>query len=201
MKVTKNLPIELERLLIKLEEEDGGIVVSSLEYIDSDLEIYFTVSFPDSEIPHQNWRIRAINIKKERFERSWETNLQLFANHPLLLEFNDDHSELYYTGRTLHPEKLIVDLFRMFSDNAWKDLKFGWGINAPDGFLKLCNEETGLFARGPKSILEKYASVLHENGIRISMLDDMEKNRQELMLLMLGRNYFIAEEFTFDLIN
>lgn len=201
MKTVKDLPIELETLLIKLEEEDGGIIVSSLEYIDSDLEIYFTVSFPYSEIPHHNWRIRAINIKKERFERSWETNLRLFTNHPLLLKFNDDHSELYYHGKALHPEKLLFDVFRMFSENEWKDLEFGLGINTPDGFLKLCNGETGLFARGPKSMLEKYASVLHENGIRTSMLDNMEEDRQELMLLMLGESHFIAEEFIFDLLN
>lgn len=62
----------------------------------------------------------------------------------------------------------------------------------------LFGNETGLFARGPKSMLEKYASVLHKNGIRTSMLDDMEKDRQEVMLLMLGRNYFIAKDFIFD---
>ncbi len=201
MKVAENLPIELETLLIKLEEEDGGIIVSSLEYVDSDLEIYFTASFPDSEILHQNWRIRAINIKKERFERNWESNLQLFTTHPLLLECNDDHSELYYTGKALHPEKLLFDLFRMFSENAWEDLEFGMGINAPDGFLKLCNKEAGLFARGPKSMLEKYASVLQENGIQTNLLDQMEKDRLELVLLMLGRSYFIAEDFIFDFLN
>ncbi|MNJ84667.1 hypothetical protein D3C87_21250 [compost metagenome] len=198
MKVSTNLPIGLENLLIKLEEEDGGIVISSLEYKDSDLEIHFKASFPNSEIPEQIWKIQAINIEKERFVRDWSVNIQLFVNHQLLLEFNENHSELYYRGKVTAPEKLAFDLFQVFTENEWKDLQLGLGINAPEGFLKLCNREAGLFARGPRSLLDRYFSLLHENGVHTRMLDNMEKNRQELVLLLFGQSYFVAEEFVFD---
>lgn len=201
MKTAENFPSELESLLIKLEEEDGGMVVSSLEYKDRDLEIYIKVSFPDFEIPYQNWRIRAINIEKERFVRTWETNLQLFEEHPLLLEFHDDPSELYYKGKALNPEKLVFDLFQMFTEKEWKDLKFCLGINTPEGFSQICNQEAGLFARGPKSILNKYADLLHESGIQTNMLDHVRRNQKKLMLLILGESYFIAEEFIFESLN
>lgn len=198
MQIQAKLPDDLDELLTRVEIDAGGLIVSSLVYEENNLEILIKVVFSQSEEPELVWKISALNVEKEFFVRNWTERMELFTSHPLLNDFQEDYAELYYRGKTENSEKLFIDLFRLFSEGNWKDIKFGEGINAPDGFLNLCNQETGLFARGSQSRLHAYASILQDNHIETNILTCKTNEEKHPKLLTLGDSYFIAQDFIFQ---
>lgn len=65
--------------------------------------------------------------------------------------------------------------------------------------LKLCTNDNGLFARGPKRILNKYEECLNANGIKTNFINEIESEKKDLKLLIFGDSYFIAKDFKFSL--
>lgn len=92
-------------------EENGGLVISALNYLNDDLKVLFTLSYGDNEIPEQLWQLDIINIEKERFVRNWTTFPEIYSDHFLLYEFIDNYIELYFKGSRSNPEKLLIDLY------------------------------------------------------------------------------------------
>ena len=181
-------------------QENGGLVISSLEYLKNDLRVFFTLSYDDNETPEQLWQLDIIDIEKERVVRDWATFPEIYSDHFLLFEFIDNYIELYFNGSTSNPEKLLVDLYNSHISNYSNDLDFGLGINAPNGMLKLCTNDNGLFARGPKRILYKYEECLKANGIKTNFINEIESDKNDLKLLIFGDSYFIAKDFKFRLV-
>ena len=194
-------PSNLNTIFGSLEyEENGGLVISALTYKGDDLKVLFTLSYGDNERPEQFWQLDIIGIEKERFVRNWVTFPEIYSDHFLLYEYIDNYIELYFNDKTSNPEKLLIDLYSSHSINYSSDLKFGIGINAPNGMLKLCSSDNGLFARGPKRILNEYAKCLTANGIRTNFISEIESDKKGLKLLLFGDSYFIGKNFKFSLL-
>jgi len=181
-------------------EESGGMVISSLDYTDTDLKVKFTLTKDDCQTSPQLWQLDVIDIKKERFVRNWTTYPEIYTDHFLLYEFIDNYIELYFNGSTQNPEKLLADLYDSHISNYSNALAFGLGINAPDGMLRLCTSESRLFTRGPKRILAKYAECLKINGIETNFIGEIESDQAGLKLLIFGESYFIGRDFKFSLV-
>jgi uncharacterized protein YkuJ len=179
-------------------EENGGLVISTLQYLNDDLKVLFTLSYSDNKKLEQTWQIDIIGIEKERVVRNWTTFPEIYSDHFLLYEFIDNCTELYFNGTTSNPEKLFIDLYKSHISNYSDYLDFGLGINAPNGMLKLCTNDYGLFARGPKQILIKYAECLKANGIKTNLINVIESDKKDLKLLIFGDSYFIAKDFRFS---
>lgn len=195
------IPPDLQTILDSLEfEENGGLVISSLNYENNKLKILFKLLYPDIDKPNQIWQLDVLGVEKERFIRNWTTSLEIYSDHFLLYEYIDNYSELYFHGSTSNPEKLLLDLYSSHLTHYGKNLDFGIGINAPNGMLKLCTNDYGLFARGPKRILMKYSECLLINGIKSNFINEIESVKKELKLLIFGESYFIAKDFKFKLI-
>ena len=194
-------PTDFKTILNSLDyQENGGLVISSLKYINDDLKVMFTLSFGDNETPEQFWQLDIVDIEKERFVRNWATFPEIYSDHFLLYEFIDNYTELYFNGSTSNPEKVLIDLYNSHISNYNNDLEFGLGINAPNGMLKLCTNDYGLFARGPKRILNKYAECLNANGIKTNFINEIESDKKDLKLLIFGYSYFIAKDFKFSIV-
>ena len=194
-------PSDFKAILDSLDyQENGGLVISSLNYLNDDLKVLFTLSYGDNETPEQLWQLDIIDLEKERFVRNWTTFPEIYSDHFLLYEFIDNYIELYFNGSTSSPEKLLVDLYNLHFSNYSNDLDFGLGINAPNGMLKLCTNDNGLFARGPKRILIKYAECLTANGIKTNFISETESDKKDLKLLVFGDSYFIAHDFKFSIV-
>ena len=201
MKTRNDLfPSDFKAILDTLDEENGGLVILSLKYLNDDLKVLFTLSYGDNEKPKQLWQLDIADIEKERFVRNWVTFPEIYSDHFLLYEFIDNYTELYFKGSTSNPEKLLIELYNSHILNYSNDLDFGLGINAPNGMLKLCTNDNGLFARGPKRILIKYADCLKANGIKTNFINEIESDKKNLKLLIFGDSYFIAKDFKFSMV-
>jgi hypothetical protein len=94
--------------------------------------------------------------------------------------------------------KLLADLVELHTALYGNKLPFGFGINSPQGWQKLCTSPNGLFARGPKRIIDMYQKCLNKNGIKTSFLNEIAPNKKQFRLLLFGDSYFIAESFLFQ---
>jgi len=199
-KITEPLPENLQVILNNLDyEENGGLVITSLTYSGDDLIVFFNLEYGDNESPEQHWRLDVVGLEKEKVVRSWTLFPEIYTEHFMLWEFTDFYTELYYKGHAGNPEKLFSDLYKTHVGNFDDNLKFGCGINAPSGMLKLCTDDVGLFARGPKKLLEKYEKCLIANGVDTSYVNEIKPESKELKLLLFGDSYFIGKEFKFQL--
>ncbi|MNK40575.1 hypothetical protein D3C87_592250 [compost metagenome] len=177
--------------------EDGGMVISSLAYQNKDLVVTFSL-YPDSnrEIK-QIWELKIINIAAENFSRNWTTYFSFYSDHFLLYELTDAHVDLYYNGKAKSPEKLLLDLYRSHLKTYPEDFSFTYGINPAMDIFKLCKDGSGMFARGPKRILEKYQPCLSKHDIKSNFVGGSTKPDHKLKLLAFGESYFIGEDFLF----
>lgn len=201
MTINNNIiPSDLRQIL---EGEDfelngGGLVISSVIYTGNDLEVLFKIKFQAHNIPEQNWKIDISEIEAESISRSWTEELTVYDDHFLLYEFLDSHIELYYNNKADDSLKLLADIFELHKNNFDNRLPFAHGINFPLGRHRLCNSSNGLFARGPKRILELYWKCLNSNGVRANFVNEIPSNKSDLKLLEFGDSYFIGKTFLFS---
>ena len=192
------LPKELIDQFDKIEyQEDGGIVISSVQSLGNNLQVDFTLSFGSYDIPKQAWRIDIKEIKKEKIIIEWASYPVIYSDHCLLYDFLDNYSELYFNSKADNPERLFIDLYKTHVERCDKWIDFGVYINAPEGIEKLCDSDSGLLASGPKRILEQYGKCLKIHGVKTKFIGEVPCDNKTLKLLILGNSFFIGADFEF----
>ncbi|MBC6112418.1 hypothetical protein ACFOG5_10065 [Pedobacter fastidiosus] len=198
MKIIKKIaPSDLENILTSKEYmEDGGMVISSLNYIDENLIVTFNL-FINNEKKNQ-WELKILKIADERFIRGWAQNFTAYSDHFLLYAFTDVFTDLYYNGKSTKPDKLLLDLYKSHLNNYYYDFPFTYGINEAMNVFKLCKDNSGMFARGSRKILMNYQECLAKHGIQSNFVGEIPCINKNLNLLVFGESYFIGEKFIFN---
>jgi hypothetical protein len=119
------------------------------------------------------------------------------TEHPLLWRFSDTQCELYITGQTKEVKQLIFDLFTISHSLFANYLSFDPSV------LTILNNGHGLFQKGPKKLLKMYADKLNQYGIKTSIISEFPADRHDadLKILFLGKSYFVADDFQFEVRN
>jgi hypothetical protein len=191
------LPKELHDILHSPEfDDDAGILIESIDFKEPDVYLTFSIRF-DIDTPKQNWQIIVSESKEEQIINEWTQDIDVYEAHVLLLEHNDIYTELYFTGTTTNSDALFIDIFKgliELSDNANEISKY---IIPPEYLDKLSTQGHGLFARGPKTILEIYEQCLIKHGIKPTFIGNTEFPI-EYKLLKLGSSFFVGQNFQFS---
>ncbi|MGN8059314.1 hypothetical protein ACTJKN_23710 [Pedobacter sp. 22163] len=192
------LPERLEKILATNEYiVHGRMIISALVYQEKDLIVNFDL-YPGSDRQSKHiWELKIINIAAENFSRSWTTHFSFYSDHFLLYELTDVKGDLYYNGKAKNSEKLFIDLYRTHLKTYYDNFPFAYGINAAMDIFKLCKDGSGMFARGPKQVLERYQICLAKHNIKSNFVESSVKPENKLKLLIFGESYFIGEEFLF----
>jgi hypothetical protein len=139
----------------------------------------------------------------------WMPWLELVHEHPVLLPFSEDVSDLYFYSPSPNPLELEGDLLECHHRLVGDWILFGRFLNATHrkGLANLLASASGMFASGPVSMMEAYAQVLTRHGVRISITgrrpprywdgDGMQWKVQTAALhaMFLGTSYIVAEQF------
>lgn len=117
--------------------------------------------------------------------------------HPLLWRFSDIQCELYITGKIDESKALTFDLLNIHYS------LFGQYISFDPSILTTLNNGYGLFQRGSKQLLKKYAEKIKEYGIKTSIISELmpDKTSSDLKILFLGNSYFIGDNFEFEVLD
>ena len=124
-------------------------------------------------------------------EYSWLGAYDVSEVHPLLLQYQEPHSNLYIKGHTEHLKELSFDLLQIHSSTYGKWQPFPSELFAQ---LQLGNV---LLAEGPEQLIQRYAAKVEEYGIHTSIIPNYTPAPSSLKILTLDNNYFIGNSFEF----
>lgn len=199
MIIEELLPHQLNLVLHSLEfDDEAGIVIQAIQFVDNDLVISFKIFF-DQEREPQSWQVKVIGVQEEKIISGWTQHLCIYKEHPLLLEYTDNHAELYFKGTSDQWQELFIDitesLIKLLGTEHY--LKY---IFTPNSINRLSQQGYGLFARGPRSILMLYQHCLIKYGINAYFVGDTEELTAEKLfkLLQIGSTYAVGHEFYFE---
>jgi len=211
--ITNILPIELEEAFNSVEfENEGGLAVCSVEYLDNEFVLNF--SFYADEFEERKKQLWQLQVKGYRDSRIDIDNLgdfiTFYSEHNLLAEYNDIETELYFKKKGNNPEHLLTEIYELHTivfDNLIPIEKF----LKDRQLLMLCKSDTGLFAKGPKSILNFYFDKLQKAGKEPYFFGQRKpqfwngqkwtEEHENLKLALIGGTYIIGQEFNFVKLN
>ncbi len=150
--------ITFEELSEAVYEDLNGRIVS----VSTDQETYHVLFECD------DWRD---NDRRRRFEfvfrdvpeatatPSASGNIQAAHEHPLLWQYNDEHVSMFFSAPPSQPLELLGSLYEAHTRllGGWREL--GDYLHASS---ELLHGGHGLFAKGPKRVIDDYSRVVGE---------------------------------------
>jgi len=196
----ETLPKELNEILNSAEfDDEAGILIESVTFIGEDLHLIFSIRF-DGDISHQLWKVIINDIEDEQITRNWTQSIGIYEEHPLLLEYIDTHTELYFNGASNNWQELFIDIFQSLMSMVDSINDISSYLFSTERINELSLQNYGLFARGPKTILRIYEQCLLKQGIKPIYIGEVEptSKNKSLKLLKLGDSHFIGQNFQFE---
>jgi len=192
MKIEDELPEQLAEILNSLafEEDEVYIEINSVTFKPRELCLKFSFHY-DNPTPSQYWQLNASEVRQERIVREWLRYLKLYKQHPLLLPYKDAYAELKFKGTTPHYRELCADLYMSLFTLTDEITELRHYVFAPEMIKEYCQQASGLFAGGSKTILMLYQQCLTKYGIHSYFLNEKESVLEDdnLKLFQLGSSY------------
>jgi hypothetical protein len=148
---------------------------------------------------HTGMRFKFVHREKPR--------LEILDQHPLLLGYNSRSGCLYFKGKSANPDKLFTDLYKAHFAFCGTHSSISEHLHGGIENLAMLNASYGLFAQGPRPLLQEYARCLEQHGITCNILEHqplqmMKDEKQveakpQMQILLLDESYFIGEQFVF----
>ena len=201
MKVEEVLPQGLTAILESPEfDDEAGIVIDAVRFLDNDLLLDFSFRYWNDETSPQRWQLTAVGYKEEKIVRDRTQDIALYSQHPLLLEYTDTYTELYFKGTTTQGEELFIDIYQSLLTITEDIGNLGEYVLTPGRVMELSQQGYGLFAEGSKTILMLYQLSLTKYGIHAYFVGGREQSEEDstLKLFQLGSSYIIGRNFTFE---
>lgn len=203
------LPDKLQRILENFDPEDTLIIIERIEFEGSELFLKIKVSAAVHELDPETLELtlRTVRYRSSRLIMKNADAIEISFNSPLLWNYSDIQSALYFNGVCSDPHGLFVDLYNVHETIFGNLQHFNDTLNMGSNFEHLLNSGYGLLAKGPKALLTKYSMVLASYGISHSLVDtsipkywDGETRIPEsgdAKILFIGDSYIIADKFIF----
>ncbi len=184
--------------------EEGGISIYRVDASHT-FTIYIESYWGINNKCNGRWEVQIKDLKDYYIRYQWESNIDILDSHPLLLEYQENNMSLYYSNRASNPDKLFSDIY-VYNTRLLNQIRpnnLNKYINNGDLF-GVCNNSSGLFARGPETIISEYQRILNENNVSNNILSSDDSDifvSENATILILGDSYIIAKDFTFNKVN
>lgn len=201
------IPIELNEIFESLEYEEGDLIINGITFSgnNAELNLFLKLDY-GNDVVFQNWKMiteNCVDLKID-FDEIGQY-FKFYDQHFLLSSFDDVSSELYIKNEAKNNEKLFAELCNLhyeIFENLFNLDKFIVETN----LLERCKINNGIFARGPKAILDYYFKILEKFGTQPYYFENsrnLEKQEtfKKFKLCVLGKNYFIGTDFKFQRID
>lgn len=153
---------------------------------------YWTLTDRDG----RSWRVHFIGKAEMNFASAAYRSLAISDQHVLLTHHNERWASLYFKGKSNNQDQLLAALRSKVVEltDGWRRLEeyMKPTVRLADGF--------GLLMEGPNSLVLALREVLASFGVTSTTLESRAEAKSPLRLLLLDRNYVIAEDFRFELL-
>ncbi len=211
MRIINNeiLPKELLSIIENDEVEcNGGAIITSIDYFEDDAKIELSILLDSPKEKNQLWEIHLEGIRNEYIRRDWAEDIIVYDQHYLIKEQKDLNSELYIKTPAQDSNKLLHDLYVHFLSKFENDISFDKYLNRTSSIDFLLKMNNGLFAKGPKFILNEINTVLENNKCETYYLGETPSKRwvnnqwieesSDLIAITIGGSFFVAETISFE---
>jgi hypothetical protein len=204
------LPKILTDILNEHDPEDIAISVTKINYETNNLSFTIKVSgfgYNDEENYEHYWTVNVVQYRTSKISLDFASSISIRDTHPLLWQFSDKQSELYFNGNCNDADKLFLDLYRTHTACFEGLTDFEDTINQLENFNQLIDSKNGLLATGPNKLMVLYADILTKHDMTYSIIGDMvptfwdgEKHVLEngkAKVLFIDNSYIISDDFDF----
>jgi hypothetical protein len=138
------------------------------------------------------WRLRFKAKLEARFVAAQFGKLQLVDSHPILRQYDEPWSQLYFAGTPSDPTRLKRALAEAVAEGS-----DGW--RTVEEYLNRAVHLTkgGLLMRAPRTLIVKAATLLEEAGLTASTIDGAAV-RQSRRAVVMDRTFIVARAFRFE---
>ena len=205
-------PRELKELLdVYAEDDETSLFILSAEMPADELSFIFNLSIPDINDlgpVDQIWRVTTRGYKTSRISFDHADQFEILEDHPLLWDYSDVQTELFFKGEIKEASKLLIDLF-IVHQRLYKGYKpFPLVVEENLNFFKPFQYSNGSLVKGSKKTLLEYGNVLKQNGVDFYLLGERDPTywtgfeflpeSKDLKLMLMQRSYLIADDYTFE---
>lgn len=187
-------------------DDDTSITVEEVVVNKNDLVLRITLQRQKEK---QFWRIRAHDPPDYELVAGHVDDLSVHHDHPCLWDYVGQQTSLYFNGRSKETAQLALDVIQAHYGACDTRIPVNTYLKCADGNVKaLCERGFGLFAEGPKKVLDRYADRLREAGVRCSFVGTRdalvlgEKGWQPLgatpVVLSFGESWVISTSFEWE---
>jgi hypothetical protein len=204
------LPKRLTEILNDHDPEDIAISITKIDFETNNLNFVLKVSgfgYNDEDNYEYRWTVNTEHYRTSKFSLDFASSISISDTHPLLWQFSDKQSELYFNGNCNDPDKLFLDLYKSHQACFEGLTDFEETINQHDNFEPLLKSRNGLLASGPNKLMSMYADVLPKHNLTYSIIGDRvptfwdgDKHVLETgkaKVLFIDSSYIIADDFNF----
>lgn len=191
--------------------DGGGVQILSTELINDELILKITIhngDIDEENIKKSHWDIVCTDVRKENICFEWADDLFEKTDHPLLLPYNENKGQLFFSHLSAKPNELIGDLYKEFLNiiDSWYPFEHFFNTCLP--LEELCASKTGCLAEGPISLMESFSTILQKHGGKTNILhigppkrwieDKWIEESGHAKALIIGSSFVIAEEIKYN---
>ncbi len=204
------LPQKLTDILNEHDPEDIAISITKIDYETNNLKFVIKVKgfgYNDEENYEYSWTVNVSQYRTSKISLDFASSISISDTHPLLWQYSDKQSEIYFNGNCSDTDKLYLDLYKSHYACMEGLLDFEETINQSKDFDQLLKSQNGLLASGPNKLMILYADVLTRHRLHYSIIGDRvptfwdgEKHVVEIgnaKVLFIDSAYIIADDFDF----
>lgn len=186
-------------------EEHGWSTITSADWNVSDLILLVRVRVPGS--PDRLFWVSCSQPRSYQvIAMTTDQSVLLTSEHAVLWPHNQKQGELYFNGTASDATSLLGALIESQREVVGDWFPIDRFLNLPGRSADILRSGHGLLATGPVMLLDRYASVLDNYGIRHSSPSPREPvwwnggkwqpESDQLYALIIGSSFVVAPSFT-----
>lgn len=204
-----------ETLLTDLQKENSqfALLLAQVGASPTEIQIVCETAVYDNDkeglIPQHSYIIRALGVLEHRVETLGTTvgNTAFLDTHPLLMQYNERPTALFFRGQAEHIDSLILDLIQAYdlTMHGWRQFPDYLNIDQP--LSNLFASGGGMLGQLPQSLAHRLMNVLDKHHLETKLMQDKayaEKHDnpalsvQRPQLLLMGTSYIISYAFSVE---
>ncbi len=185
-------------------QHESGVRLGSA-HMTSDGLVLEVFLVPGEDSDEQHWRVECFGLRSFLLENTFVEDLCLVSEHPVLLPFTEHETDLHFCSPSPNPAATVAALFERHYGLVGPWIPFERFLNCASRLSWLLATASGKLASGPVSLMEAYANVLDQHGIRYAMSpgrpptfwdgETWVASDAPLQAVILDTSYVVAERF------
>ena len=196
---------EIQTFIQSPDQGDAVVSVREVSRVVDAADLTLDVCDCDSNEVLATWVIRSEGVR-DLVVTDWSGNLTVEPfGHVAIRQHRDPHRAVFFTGRPADPDVVIGRLWNRHRAVVGDWVPFERYMNSLCELRELLIAGAGKICDGPNFLVECYAEVLGQSGVKVSLGDlrptkvwangSWQETAADLGMMTIDRSFVVAERF------